>query len=90
MKDFLKRLTSRKFLLTVAAALTFYANGQYTELAGTVITYLLAEGGADVVGSYANNKYAVPAKLDQQTQLIGSGDLLLDDTQPKVIRPGQP
>lgn len=89
MKDFIKRLSSRKFLLTVAAALTFYANKQYTELAVTVITYLAAEGGSDIVGSYANNKYAIPAKVDQQTQLISSGDLELDH-EPKVIVPGQP
>lgn len=47
MKDFLKRLTSRKFLLALAASLTFYANGQYTELAATVIAYLGAEGYID-------------------------------------------
>jgi hypothetical protein len=89
MKDFLRRLSSRKFLLTVAAGLTFYANKQYTELAGTVVTYLLAEGSSDVVASYASNKYAVPAKVEQQTQLISNGDLDFDAS-PKVIKPGQP
>lgn len=89
MKDFIKRLSSRKFLLTVAAGITFYANQQYAELAATIITYLFAEGSSDVVASYAQNKYAIPAKVEQQTQLINSGDLELDTT-PKVIVPGQP
>lgn len=62
MKDFIKRLTSRKFLLTVAACLTFYANKQYTELAATVLTYLFAEGSADAVRSYANSKYVAPVQ----------------------------
>lgn len=92
MKDFLKRLSSRKFLLALAASITFYANKQYTELAATIITYLAAEGSSDVVGAYASNKYAIPAKIEQKTQLIASGDMEFDneDSKPKVIVPGQP
>lgn len=56
MKDFLNRLTSRKFLLAVAAGLTFYANGQYTELAATIIAYIAAEGSADALGRYSGVK----------------------------------
>lgn len=88
MKDFIKRLSSRKFLLAVAASLVFYTNKQYAELAATILAYLGVEGGADIVRGYANNKYAVPATIDQQTQLINSGDLELNNV-PKVIVPGQ-
>lgn len=62
MKDFIKRFTSRKFLLTVAACLTFYANKQYTELAATLVTYLFAEGSADAVRSYTTGKYVDPVQ----------------------------
>lgn len=48
MKDFFKRLTSRKFLLTVAACLTLAANKQYTEIIYVVIAYVLAEMGVDI------------------------------------------
>lgn len=85
--NFIGRLSSRKFLLAVAAALTFYANKQYMELAVTVITYLAAEGSADIMTEYAKNKYAEPAKLEQTTALIQSGDLEVDD-KPKNIVPG--
>lgn len=88
MKDFLARLSSRKFLLAVAAALTFYVNRQYLELAITIATYLGVQGTSDVVQAYAKNRYIIPAKLEQQTQLINSGDLEFDTT-PKVIVPGQ-
>lgn len=89
MKDLLKRLTSRKFLLALSAALALAANKQYTELMGVVIAYIGAEGGSDIATRYAAQKYAIPAKVDQQTQLINSGDLELT-TEPKVIVPGQP
>ena len=85
--DLIKRATSRKFILTVAAALTFYANKQYTELAATVLAYLAVEGGADVVAAYSKFKFLLPAELRQKTELIQSGDLELDNT-PKSIVPG--
>jgi hypothetical protein len=74
-------------LLAVAACLTFYTNKQYTELAITVITYLGVEGGSDIATSYGQQKYAIPAKIDQKTTLIQTGDLVSDD-EPKVIQPG--
>lgn len=89
MKDFVKRLTSRKFLLAVGTALTAYANGDYKAAAAAIGLYIGVEGLADIVGVFAKYKYAEPAKVDQQTQLIQSGDLELDK-EPKVIVPGQP
>lgn len=88
-KDFLKRLTSRKFLLALGTALTAYANGDYTAALAAIGLYIGVEGLADIVGAFAKFKYQVPAQIDQQTQLINSGDLEIDKT-PKVIVPGQP
>lgn len=82
MKDFIKRLTSRKFLLTVAAAVNFYANKQYTEMALVVLAYLGVEGGSDIVATYAQNKYVAPTK-----QLLAS-DLGIDDDDDRTITPG--
>jgi hypothetical protein len=89
LKDFMKRLTSRKFLLAVGTALTAYANGDYTAALAAIGLYIGVEGLADIVAAFAKFKYLEPAKLDQQTQLINSGDLELDK-EPKVIVPGQP
>ncbi len=47
MKDFLVRLTSRKFLLAVGAVITLVANKQYTEAAAVVGAYLASEGYID-------------------------------------------
>lgn len=74
MKDLLKRLTSRKFLLTVAAGLTFYANGQYTELAATIIAYLTAEGGADIAQRYQAERTKQANAVLEDTK-IQYGDL---------------
>lgn len=87
LANFIGRISSRKFLLTVAAGLTFYANGQYAELAATIITYITLEGGADVMGSYARNKYAVPAQIEQTTQLKIAGEFD-DEPTSKNIVPG--
>lgn len=40
MKEFLKTLLSRKFLLALGATITFIALGQYTEAVLTVLGYL--------------------------------------------------
>lgn len=75
MKNLIKRFTSRKFLLALAACLTFYANAQYTELAATVIAYLGSEGAADAVQRFASQKYVAP----QATQNEYIKDFLKDD-----------
>lgn len=86
MKNFLQRLTSRKFLLTVGAALTAYGNGDDRAALLMVAAYVGINGLADVVAVFVKNKYAEPAKLVQQTSLIQSGDL--EDATSKVIVPG--
>jgi hypothetical protein len=86
LANFIARLSSRKFLLTVAAALTFYANKQYMELAITIVTYLGVEGSSDLVSAYAKQRYTVPATIEQTTQLIQSGDLETETS--KNIVPG--
>lgn len=67
MKDFIKRLSSRKFLLAVAACLTFYANKQYTEMAATAVAYIAAEGGADTVARFQ-------AERTKQAQAFSTAD----------------
>jgi hypothetical protein len=63
MKDFLSRLTSRKFLLTVAASLTAYgvatADNTITvsevwTILTPILAYLGVEGAADVVTRRTN------------------------------------
>ena len=49
MKDFLKRITSRKFLLAVCGVVTFALNQQWTEMVGAITAYLIAEGAGDAV-----------------------------------------
>jgi hypothetical protein len=53
----------------------------------SILAFIGLEGAADVTGRYAANRYAVPAQLEQKTQLIQSGDLA-DDNSERVIRPG--
>lgn len=44
------KLTSRKFLLAVGAALAFYQQKQYWEAFGVVAVWLFAEAGVDIKG----------------------------------------
>lgn len=48
MKDFLKSLLSRKFILALGTFLVFIANNQYSEALGVVLAYIGLEGAADV------------------------------------------
>lgn len=48
MSEFLKRLTSRKFLLTLGSFITFIALGQYVEAVGVVLGFLGVEGFKDI------------------------------------------
>ncbi len=50
MKEFIRSLFTRKFLLALGTTLVFVANGQYTEAVAVVIAYLGVEGAADAVG----------------------------------------
>lgn len=56
MKDFLKRLTSRKFLAMVASVYLLYVNGQFNEMVAVVVAYLASEGAGDVVQRYQSEK----------------------------------
>lgn len=47
MRDLVKRLTSRKFLLTLAAFATLCAEKQYVAAAGVIAAYLGVQGVAD-------------------------------------------
>lgn len=88
MNDFIKRLFSRKFLVTVGgiAAVTLYPS-HANDIITLIGIYVAGEGTADVVQRYAQNKYAVPAQIQQTTQQNIFGDAA-DDNKPKVIQPG--
>ncbi len=49
MKDFIKSLFTRKFLLALGTTLVLVANGAYTEAVAVVIGYLGVEGAADAI-----------------------------------------
>lgn len=80
LAEFIKRLTSRKFLLTVAACITFYLNKQYTELAITVAGYLGVEGLGDAAERYATPKATAAADDLQNTKIQLLGADALPDT----------
>jgi hypothetical protein len=49
MKEFLSRLTSRKFLLTLGAVITAIANDEWVAAVTIVLGYLGVEGVNDIV-----------------------------------------
>ncbi len=49
MKNFLRSLLTRKFLLALGTTLVFIANGAYDLALYTVLGYLGVEGAADAV-----------------------------------------
>jgi len=49
MKNFLRSLFTRKFVLAVGGTLVFIANGQYDLALYTLLGYLGVEGAGDVV-----------------------------------------
>lgn len=57
MKDFLRSLLTRKFLLTLGTSLVFLANGQYDLVMYTVLGYLGVEGAGDAVARAQSAKY---------------------------------
>lgn len=63
MKDFLKRLTSRKFLLTIAGLIGVTLKPDQADSIIMLIGFFVgAEGAADVVERYSTTKYVEPAK----------------------------
>lgn len=51
MNEFVRKLTSRKFLLAVSAATALLASKQYVEAASVVAAYLGIEGVIDFRGA---------------------------------------
>ncbi len=73
LADLIQRLTSRKFLLTVAAALVLVANQQWVELVALLGGYMGVEGAGDLFDRVQRQK-TEQAKVQQQTtfaQLTG-------------------
>lgn len=64
LKDFITRLTSRKFLIALATMATLAANKQWTEFTAAGITYVVAEGGTDAARAYKEAKQAINAVPD--------------------------
>lgn len=60
MKSYLKRLTSRKFLITVAGITIFVTitlpDAAYTAIVTLISAYLVSEGAGDAVERYQANK----------------------------------
>ena len=69
ISDFIKRISSRKFLLALSACLVFYANKQWTELATAVVGYLAAEGFADTAERYQAQKTKATQNVLKATEL---------------------
>lgn len=83
MKDFINRLSSRKFLLAVATMATLAANKQWPEFTAAALTYVLAEGGTDAARAYKDAKQAiagVSSALDQVSIDTFNDDLAVDKT----------
>lgn len=70
IRDLYYKFTSRKFLLTLAAALVLYANKQWTELVLLISGYMGIEGVADAVERYRapDSTKAVEATKQQAIQ----------------------
>ena len=67
LSGLIKRLTSRKFLLTLSAALVLVANQQWTELVALVSVYVGSEGLGDAAERY-------------KAQDVKKADVLLENT----------
>jgi hypothetical protein len=89
MKNFFLRLTSRKFLLTLAAALILVANEQWTELVILVSGYMGIEGIGDAADRVAAQKTKqvelVQATQQAKIETFNEDD---DDIDLTVINPG--
>lgn len=86
MKDFIKRLSSRKFLLTVGTACILVANQQWTELVVLISGYVGVEGLGDASARYQAEK-TKQNQVDQTTAMLEAG-LVPDDVDKSSITPG--
>lgn len=73
MGPLVQRLTSRKFLLAVAAAVTAAANHQWPVFAGVVAAYLGVEGATDIRGAASPQPPEVPAADPPAAEYEGTG-----------------
>lgn len=91
MKEFLlgllKKVTSRKFLLTLGTALVFYSNEQYQEMFYTILAYVGFEGIADAVRAYSEKKYVAPVEALRNDGFFASDPE--DDIDRTTVVPGQ-
>lgn len=88
MKDFILRLTSRKFLVTIAGivAVTLYpAHAQ--DIITLIITFVGAEGAADVVGRYSTEK-TKQSNLSVRSDAINAGLIQPDAVDTSSVVPG--
>ena len=51
MKDFIKLITSRKFLLAVGATITFVANKDYIAAVTVILGYFSVNLGSEIVAN---------------------------------------
>lgn len=89
MKNFFLRLTSRKFLLTLAAALILVANERWAELVVLISGYMGIEGIGDAADRVAAQK-TKQVELVQETQKARAiaFDEDEDNVDLSVINPG--
>ena len=72
MREFIGRLSSRKFLLAVAAFLAAVANDEWGVALGVVLGYLGVEGAKDAIEA-RGQPYCLISSSDQPASLALSG-----------------
>lgn len=87
MKDFLARLSSRKFLLTIGGIFLITVYPQYADkIIMLIVTYIGAEGAGDVVQRYQDGKTDQANINKETTRIEATGGLDAIDTD--TIVPG--
>jgi uncharacterized membrane protein HdeD (DUF308 family) len=75
VKDFVKRLSSRKFLLTILGIFLITVLPEYTDQIITLTgIFVGSEGIADIVSRYASSKVD-SAKVEKDIALINQGEI---------------
>lgn len=88
IKDFAKRLTSRKFLIIIAVMIAVtLLPGIPDEVISLALAYVGAEGLADVVRAYKQSDVDT-AKIEKDIALINMGEVPAGDGSPNKIVPG--
>lgn len=68
MKDFLARLTSRKFLVTVIGLAVLATSDQWTEFTALILGYLTAEGAGDAVERFKSGVSTLDGYVNPTSQ----------------------